>query len=59
MTQAEAKFAVFQVKHNLAFNIADHYSKITSSMYPDSKVAAQYGSGRTKSTAMITREFEY
>ena len=52
--KAEATFAMFQAKHNLSLNIADHFTKIVPVMFPDSKIAVQYASGRTKSWAIMT-----
>ena len=53
-TAAELLFTKFVVEHNLPFLVADHFSKLTKVMFPDSKIAAAYASGRTKTTAIVT-----
>ena len=51
---AELLFTKFVVEHNLPFLVADHFSKLTKVIFPDSKIAAAYASARTKTTAIVT-----
>lgn len=50
---AEIKFAAFMAEHNLPFNTASHASDLFSSMFPDSKIASQFSSKKTKTSAII------
>ena len=50
---AEARWALFVAKHNLAFLTSEHASKMFSKMFPDSKIASNFGCGRTKATAIV------
>ena len=51
---AELYFTSFIVKHNLPMASAEHFSKLCKNMFPDSKIAAQYSSALTKTTALVT-----
>ena len=51
---AEIYFAKFVAEHNLPFLVADHFSRLTKVMFPDSKIADVYSSARTKTSAIIT-----
>lgn len=46
--EAEVKFGFFLAEHYLAFNIADHCSKLSPSLFHDSAVAKAFKCGRTK-----------
>ena len=54
--KAEIYFAKFVAEHNLPFLEADHFSRLTKVMFPDSKiyVAEACSCARTKTTAIIT-----
>ena len=52
--KAEIYFAKFVAKHNLPFLVADHFSRLTKVMFPDSKIAEAYSCARTKTIAIIT-----
>ena len=51
--EAEVKFGYFIGEHHLAFNLADHASKLFPSMFPDSAVAKEFKCSRTKATAIL------
>ena len=51
---AEIYFAKFVAEHNLSFLVADHFSRLTKVMFPDSKIAEVYSCARTKTTAIIS-----
>ena len=53
MIRAEVKVANFLVEHNVPIAVSDHLSPLFRDLFPDSKIAKEYGSCRTKSTAMI------
>ena len=53
ITQAEVLFANFVAEHNLSFMVADHFTHLTSVMFPDSKIAEAFGSARTQTTCII------
>ena len=53
VTRAELYFATFIAEHNLALMTADHFPKLCKVMFPDSKIALEYASGRTKTTALV------
>ncbi len=53
VTIAETYFSMFIAEHNLPFMAADHFSKLCKVMFPDSKIASEYSSGRTKATAIV------
>ena len=50
---AEVKFTAFFLEHNLPIATADHAGPLFRSMFPDSKIASYYASGRTKTTSII------
>ena len=47
---AEMRMAAFLSEHNLSFNLMDHFSDL---MCPDSKIAGQFKSKRTKTRCII------
>ena len=49
---AEVKFTSFVLEHNLPIAVVDHAGPLFRSMFPDSKIAQYYGSGRTKTTSI-------
>ena len=53
VTKAELYFTTFIAEHNLSFLTADHFTKVCKVMFPDSKIALGYASGRTKTAAII------
>ena len=53
VTEAEARWALFTVKHNLSFLSSDHASKLLKAMFPDSKIAKSFACGHTKTAAII------
>ena len=52
--RAEIYFAKLVAEHNLPFLVADHFSRLTKVMFPDSKIAEAYSCARTKTAAIIT-----
>ena len=54
VTCAELYFATFIAEHNLPFSVADHFNRLCSVMFPDSRIAAEFACARTKATALIT-----
>ena len=58
VTNAELMFANFLVEHNVSMAAADHAGPLFRGMFPDSKIAAKYGSARTKTTALIKHQAE-
>ena len=53
VTTAEIYFTTFVAEHNLPFLAADHFTKLCKVMFPDSKIALGFASGRTKTTAIV------
>ena len=53
VTRAEVLFAVFVAEHNLSFSTTNHFTHLTSAMFPDSKVAQAFQSARTKTTCIV------
>ena len=53
VTQAEVYFATFIAEHNVPFLAADHFTRLCKVMFPDSKIAQGFASGRTKTTAIV------
>ena len=51
---ADIYFARFVTEHNLPFAVADHFNKVCSLMFPDSKIAAKFACARTKTAALVT-----
>ena len=54
VTRAEVLFANFVSEHNLSFLLADHFTHLTTVMFPDSKIAKSFKSARTKTTCVVT-----
>ena len=50
---AELRMAGFLCEHNLSFNIMDHFSDLLPELCPDSKIAAQFQSKRTKTSSIV------
>ena len=53
VTRAEVLFAEFISEHNLSFSLSNHFTHLTSSMFPDSKIAKAFSSARTKTTCIV------
>ena len=53
ITRAEVKIANFMVEHNVPFAVADHLSTLLCDIFPDSQIAKQYSSARTKTTSIL------
>lgn len=53
VTRSEVLFASFVAEHNLSFSVANHFTHLTSSMFPDSKIATKFSSARTKTTCIV------
>ena len=54
VTRAEVLFANFTAEHNLPFLLADHFTRLTSVMFPDSQIAKAFRSAHTKPTCIVT-----
>ena len=50
---AEMRMAGFISEHNLSFNIMDHFSDLLPKLCPDSKIANNFKSKRTKSKCIV------
>ncbi|KAK2185100.1 hypothetical protein NP493_246g02099 [Ridgeia piscesae] len=55
MLSAEVKFAQFVAEHNLSFAVADHFTKLTKQLFPDSVIAGRFSSGRMKTTMIVKK----
>ena len=53
VTKAEVLFAMFVAEHNLPFLVADHFTHLTSAMFPDSETAKVFSSAETKTTCIV------
>lgn len=53
--RAETLFSMFIAEHNLAFAVADHFTKLAKQMFPDSAIATKFACGKTKATQIIKR----
>ena len=53
ITRAEVLFANFVAEHNLPFLTANHFTRLTSVMFPDSSIAQAFSSARTKTTCIV------
>ncbi len=51
--EAEARWAIFTAKHNIAFLTSDYATKLFCKMFPDSVIAKKFVCGRTKTTAIV------
>ena len=51
--KAECLFTSCLVEHNIQISASDHASTVFKKMFPDSQIAAKYGCGRTKTSAII------
>ena len=54
LIRAETTWTLFVIEHNLPFVTSDGFSNIVKEMFPDSKIARDFGCRRTKTTS-ITR----
>ena len=46
-------FVTFIAEHNIPFLAADHFTKLIKVMFPDSTIAQDFSSSRTKTTAIV------
>ena len=53
VVNAEALFTCFLLEHNLPIAAADHAGQLFRKMFPDSNIAKNYSSARTKTGAII------
>ena len=51
--EVETRWATFVAKHNLAFLVSDHATKLFPKTFPDSDIAKKIKCGRTKTTAIV------
>lgn len=51
--KAEVMLANFLEQHHLSIATTDHFGPLLKEMFPDSKIAASYASGPTKTSAVI------
>ena len=51
--RAEVLFSNFVAEHNIPFMTTDHFTNLTSSMFPDSKIAQAFSCARTKTTCIV------
>ena len=51
--KAEVLFANFIAEHNLPFLLADHFTRLASVMFTDSKIAKGFSSAKTKTTCIV------
>lgn len=51
--RAETLYAAHLAEHNIPITAADHAGPLFRKMFPDSEIAKQYGSGRTKTTSIL------
>ena len=54
VTTAETMFAHLLAANNLPLSMADSFSKMVGTMFPDSQIANKFSSGRTKMTQGMT-----
>ena len=59
VTRAEVIMTNFLVQHNLPLATSDHLGPLFRSAFPDSNIAKEYSSGRTKTCAIINKAHEY
>ena len=52
VTLAEVRLVQFIARHNISFQAADHLSQLFPILFPDSKIAASFGCGHTKTKAI-------
>jgi hypothetical protein len=53
VTEAEVRASMFLCQHNLPLSTLDHLGPLMRSIFPDSKIAAKFRCGRTKTSAII------
>ncbi len=53
VSKAEIQVTNFLIQHNLPIATADHLGPLFKEIFPDSKIASKYSSGRTKTTAIL------
>ena len=51
--RAETLFALFLVEHNLPLSASDHAGLLFRAMFPDSRIAKDYGCARSKTTDIV------
>jgi hypothetical protein len=54
VTRAKLLFTSFLIEHNVALSAVDHAGSLFRMMFPDSELAKNYGSARTKTTCTIS-----
>jgi len=47
------KVANFMVEHNVPFAVSDHLTPLLRDIFPDSQIAKQYSSCRTKTMSIL------
>ena len=52
-TKAEVMVTNFVVQHNLPIATANHLGPLFKAIFPDSKIASQYASTQTKTSAIL------
>ena len=52
------KLAVLLAEHNVPLTIMDHLSPLLRDIFPDSKIAREFSSARTKTTCIINRALQ-
>lgn len=53
VTSAEIKMAMAMVNNNIPITAADTFNSLFKDIFPDSKIAKAYASGRTKTTCIV------
>ena len=51
--EAETRWATFVAKHNLAFLLSDHATKLFKVMFLDSEIAKKFSCGHIKMTGTV------
>lgn len=52
-SRAEILVAAMVIEHHLSYNLMDHLFELFSRLFPDSEIAKNYGSRRTKCSAIV------
>ena len=55
VTYAETLFANYVAEHNCAFLVADNFSDLVKTMFPDSNIAQKFSCKRSKTTHIVTQ----
>ena len=53
VTRAEVLFANIVAEHNLSFSVANHFTHLTSSMFPDSNITTKLNSACTQTICIV------